>query len=251
MTATTAAPAVSKRDAAAARKSVPLGAAPRVSLLPPELGQRNKALGTQRGLRLLMFAVVVLTVAAIGGAWYLSFTSQLALSGEQKRTQELLLEQQKYADVQYAVNMVDVGEAALRVGGSTEIDWQDYLGRLQASLPAGVALNTFSVDASTVTSQYPQSSIPLQGARIATLQFSATSATLPEIPDWLNRLRDLPGYVDANPGSVALDDSRGYLVSITMHIDAQAYSNRLTADKDAGEASSEQDDVTDGEEAAQ
>ncbi|GMA91145.1 hypothetical protein [Homoserinibacter gongjuensis] len=251
MTATTTAPAVSKRDAAAARKSVPLGASPRVSLLPPELGLRNKALGTQRALRLLMFGVVLLTVAAIGGAWYLAFSSQLALSNEQQRTQDLLAEQQQYADVQFAVNMVDVGEAALRVGGSTEIDWQDYLGRVQASLPAGVVLNTFSVDASTVTSQYPQSGIPLQGARIATLQFTATSATLPEIPDWLNRLRDLPGFVDANPGSVSLDDASGYVASITMHIDAQAYSNRLTADEKAADATSGQDDAADGEETAQ
>lgn len=251
MTATTTAPTVSKREAAAARKSVPLGASPRVSLLPPELGQRNKALGTQRALRLVMFAVVLLTVAGIGGAWYLSFSAQLALSSEQQRTQDLLMQQQQYADVQYAVNMVEVGEAALRVGGSTEIDWQDYLARVQASLPAGVTLNTFSVDASTVTSQYPQSNIPLQGARIATLQFTATSATLPEIPDWLNRLRELPGYVDANPGSVALDESSGYVASITMHIDAQAYSNRLTAEEDADDASSDDGSATEGEEAAQ
>src|SRR5690606_7725492 len=187
MTATATAPAVSKRDAAAARKSVPLGAPPRVSLLPPELGQRNKSLATQRGLRLLMFAVVVLTVVGVGGAWYLSFMSQLALAQEQQRTNELLLEQLQYSDVQYAVNAVELGEAALRVGGSTEIDWQDYLARVQASLPEGVTLDEFTVDASTVTAQYPQSSIPLQGARIATLEFTATSATLPEVPNWLNR----------------------------------------------------------------
>ncbi len=253
MTATTTAPTASKRETAAARKSVPLGASPRVSLLPPELGQRNRALGTQRALRLLMFAIVLLTVAAVAGAWYLAFSSQLALASEQQRTKDLIAEQAKYADVQYAVTQVDVGEAALRVGGSTEIDWQDYLARVQASLPAGVTLTAFTVDASTVTSLYPQSAIPLQGARIATLQFTATSATLPEIPDWLNSLRNLPGYVDANPGSVSLDEGSGYMASITMHIDAQAYSNRLTADKDAeaADASSDPDEAADSEEAGQ
>lgn len=248
MTATTTAPAVSKRDAAA-RKSVPLGASPRVSLLPPELGERNKALATQRGLRLVMFAVVVLTIAAVGGAFYYSFSTGVQLAQEQQRTNDLLLQQQQYADVQYAVSSVELGEAALRVGGSTEIDWQDYLGRVQASLPEGVVLNTFSVDASTVTEQYQQSSTPLQGARIATLQFTATSSALPEIPDWLNRLRDLPGFVDANPGTVALADTGGYTASITMHIDAKAYSNRLVPKADAATGNS--DASTTDEEAGQ
>ncbi|MCS0498630.1 PilN domain-containing protein [Protaetiibacter mangrovi] len=229
MTATVTAPPRTA-GAAAGRKAVPLGAAPRVSLMPPELGERNRQLGVQRGLRLLMFAVVVLTIAAVGGAWYLAFSATLAAQAEQARTTDLLAEQAKYADVQYAITQVEVGDAALKVGGSTEIDWQDYLGRVQASLPAGVALDSFTVDASTVTEQYPQSSTPLQGARIATLQFSAISPSLPEIPDWLNRLKELPGYVDATPGSVSRSDDGSYTASIEMHIDSQAYSNRLTAE---------------------
>jgi len=252
MTSTTTAPPVNRRDDAAVRKSVHLGASPRVSLLPPELGQRNKALATQRALRLIMFAVIVLTLAGVGGVWYLAFSSQMALDREQQRTNELLLEQLEYSEVQHAVNSVELGEAALRVGGSTEIDWQDYLARVQASLPAGVTLDEFSVDASTVTEQYPQSSIPLQGARIATLEFTATSPALPEIPDWLVRLRELPGFVDANPGSVTLGQN-GYIATITMHIDAQAYSNRLTGESDEGEPDSASDagDENDGDEAGQ
>jgi hypothetical protein len=230
MTATATAPRA--REANTGRKSVPLGAAPRVSLMPPELGERNRQLGVQRGLRLLMFAVIVLVIAAIGGAWYLAFSANLAMQAEQSRTADLLLEQQQYADVQAAIRDVQLGEAALRVGGSTEIDWQDYLGRVQASLPEGVVLDSFTVDAATVTEQYPQSSIPLQGARIATLQFSAVSATLPEIPAWLVQLRQLPGFVDATPGSVSRGADGQYTASIEMHIDAEAYSNRLTAEDD-------------------
>jgi hypothetical protein len=74
----------------------------------------------------------------------------------------------------------------------------------------------------------------LQGARIATLQFTAISPNLPEIPDWLNRMMKLPGFVDATPGSITLNDDGTYTASIVLHIDAQAYSNRLTADADAG-----------------
>jgi hypothetical protein len=245
MTATATAPRA--REASTGRKSVPLGATPRVSLMPPELGERNRQLGVQRGLRLLMFAVIVLVIAAIGGAWYLAFSANLAMQAEQSRTADLLLEQQQYADVQAAIRDVELGEAALRVGGSTEIDWQDYLGRVQASLPEGVVLDSFTVDAATVTEQYPQSSIPLQGARIATLQFSAVSATLPEIPAWLVQLRQLPGFVDATPGSVSRGADGRYTASIEMHIDAEAYSNRLTAEGDQAASG----DASTGEEAGQ
>ncbi|PZQ90467.1 MAG: hypothetical protein DI534_04480 [Leifsonia xyli] len=229
MTATVAAPAQT-REAPVSRKSVPLSSTPRVSLMPPEVGERVKQLGVQRGLRLIMFAAVVLVIAAVGGAWYLAFSANAAALAEQARTTDLMLEQQKYADVQYAVRGVDLGEAALRVGGSTEIDWQDYLTKVQASLPEGVQLVSFTVDAATATSQYPQSQIPLQGARIATLEFSAKSPTLPELPVWLDRLKELPGFVDVTPGNVSLGSDGQYDASVQMHIDAQAYSNRLTAD---------------------
>ncbi len=246
MTATATPPRV--RETNSSRKAVPLGATPRVSLMPPELGERNRQLGVQRALRLLMFAVIVLVIAAIGGAWYLAFSANLAMQAEQSRTADLLVEQQQYADIQAAIRDVQLGEAALRVGGSTEIDWQDYLGRVQASLPEGVTLDSFTVDAATVTEQYPQSSIPLQGARIATLQFSAISSTLPEIPAWLVQLRQLPGFVDATPGSVSRGADGRYTASIEMHIDAEAYTNRLTAedDKDASAG-----DASTGEEAGQ
>jgi hypothetical protein len=112
-------------------------------------------------------------------------------------------------------------------------------------------LDSFTVDAATVTSQYPQSSIPLQGARVATLNFTAISPTLPEIPGWLNSMRDLPGFVDATPGSVSLNDDGTYTANIVLHIDAQAYSNRLTVeDADSG-SDADADTGTDDEGAEQ
>jgi hypothetical protein len=228
MTATMSEPTTAHRGNAG-RTAVALGAPPRVSLMPPELGERNRQLGIQRGLRLVMVLVLLLVLAGVAGAWYLSFNAAAALGAENQRTIVLQGQRLQYADVDRALNEVALGEAALGVGGSTEIDWQDYLNRVQASLPAGVTIAAFNVDAANVTAQYAQSSVPLQGARIATLQFTALSSTIPEIPDWLNGLSTLPGFVDANPNSVSVSGAEGsaYTASITMHIDATAYSNRL------------------------
>ena len=94
-------------------------------------------------------------------------------------------------------------------------------------LPEGVRLDVFNIETPSILSAYPQSTVPLEGPRIATLTFTAVSPGLPEIPVWLDGLTDLPGYVDAVPGNVQLADEGGYTVNITMHINADAYSNRM------------------------
>ena len=236
MTATMSPPAGAhlRSGAAPDRGAVRLvGAVPRVSLLPPEINERIKQRGVQRGMRLAVFGVLVLVLAGVAGCWYLATSSQLALTQAQAETSTLLAQQAQYADTQNALNAVALGEAALAVGGSTEVAWQDYLNRVQASLPAGVYLESFTVDASTITEQYPQADAPLQGARVATLQFSAISPGIPEIPSWLDALSTLPGFVDAVPGNVNVRDQGGYVSTITMHIDAQVYTNRLVADEES------------------
>lgn len=245
MTATATAPPRTKRDEAATRKTIAFGAPPRVSLVPPEIGQRTKQLSVQRNLRLLMVLVLVLVLGGVAAAWYYQFSTAIALAGEMSRTAALTSQEAQYADVDQALEDVAIGETALAVGGSTEINWLDYLGRVQASLPAGVVLDSYDVDAATATEQYKQSDSPLQGARIATLQFTALSPALPEIPAWLDSLRKLPGFVDANPGSVTLQEAgTGYTASITMHIDAEAYSNRLVLEKkDAAETTADTEET--------
>lgn len=215
------------RRGASARVNVPVGAPPRVSLMPPELGERNRQLSVQRSLRAVMVLVLVLVLAAIGGAWYLSISAGLALTAETDRTAALQAEKISHQEIQAAMNEVTLGAAAIQVGGSTEIDLLDYLTKVQASLPEGVRLDIFNIESPSILSAYPQSTIPLEGPRIATLTFTAVSPGLPEIPVWLDGLTDLPGYVDAVPGNVQLSDEGGYTVNITMHINADAYSNRM------------------------
>lgn len=218
------------RRGSSARPVVPLGIAPRVSLMPPELGQRNRQLGIQRSLRAVMVLVLVLVLAAIGGAWYLALSSTIALGAEINRTATLQTQKQSHQEIREAMNDVALGAAAIQVGGSTEIDLLDYLSKVQASLPEGVRLDVFDIESASIFSLYPQSDIPLEGPRIATLKFTAISPGLPEIPVWLDGLSTLPGYVDAVPGSVDLATEGGYTVNITMHINADAYSDRMSSE---------------------
>jgi hypothetical protein len=227
MSATLTAPPAGRDKGSRNKAVVPVAQPPRVSLMPPELGERNRQLGVQRGLRLIMFMVAVLVAAGVAAAWYYSFSTSLALSSENTRTTALQAQRADHKAVQDAMDDVELGAAAIQVGGSTEIDLLDYLAKVQASLPAGVRLDVFKIESASVLSSYPQSTVPLEGPRIATLSFTAVSPGLPEVPVWLDGLTGLPGYVDAVPGSVVRLDDGSYTVEITMHINADAYSNRM------------------------
>lgn len=225
---------------------------PRADLLPPELGQREKARGVRRGLRGVVFLVAILVAAAVGGAWFLTFSAQTSLDAARQQTQALALQKSQFSEVQLTQQAIALGEAAVVVGGSTDVDWKAYFAQLESQLPGGVRIESIAVDAATPVQAYAQSETPLEGPRVATLTFTALSDTLPKIPDWLERLEQLPGFVDATPNSVSLENE-GYRVSITMHIDAAAYSGRFdptyaptTGAADGESAASDPDGIADG-----
>jgi Tfp pilus assembly protein PilN len=206
--------------------NAPVGGAPRVDLMPPEIHLRRSQLRTRRSLRLALFGVFVVVVVACAGTWAFNGLAQTALTDANSQQQALVAEQAKYSDVTIVKDSIKLIQAGQIVGDSSEIDWQSYLTKLQGTLPAGVTLTTVTVDSATPLKSYAQTTTPLQGGRIATLEFTAASASLPSIPLWLNGLKTLPGFVDATPGSVTLTDT-GYTADVSMHINADALANRF------------------------
>lgn len=208
-------------------KAASLGGAPRADLLPPEVGEGNRARSVRRSLKLGIVGVLVIVLAATGGAWFLAFVAHNNLLASQDATVTLLAEQSAHAEVRDVKNNVAISKAAQEVGASTEIDWKTYLLALQATLPAGVTVTGVDTDSASPITDFAQSTVPLEGGRVGTLAFAATSPTLPSIPSWLNGLRSLPGFVDAVPNSVTQQADGSYTASITMHINAEAYSGRF------------------------
>ena len=111
---------------------------------------------------------------------------------------------------------------------STEIDWKAYLDDIQRSLPLG---------------RWSRTSLPRRQRRswtslsllcrfrvigLVSLTFTATSASLPDVEQWLDALSRLDGYVDASPGSITLNtDTQAYEVTITMHVNTDALLDRF------------------------
>ncbi len=208
-----------------------LGGEPRVDLLPPEVYQGRAAKVMRRRLGLGVIGVVLVTLLAGGGAFALSIQAQLSLEKEQSLTAGLVAEQSKYLEVRTVQAEVTQVQAAQQVGVSTEIDWKKYLEGVQAILPGSVTIKTVAVDSASPLAIYAQATASLQGPRVATVAFTASSTVLPDVPTWLTSLATLPGFADALPGSVTLDEATGtYTVNITMHVNDQAYAHRFVTE---------------------
>ena len=207
-----------------------VGGVPRADLLPPEVGLAVKARSLRRGLSVLVVAVMVVVGVGYGLATLKASQSQQQLATENARTASLLAQQTKYIEVRKVTSTLQAATAARQVGSSTEINWQSYLQSIQASLPAGTSITTFTAASGSPLVAFAQPSVPLQGERIAELTFAATSPSLPDVQAWLNALAMLKGFVDASPGTVTLAGGGVYLVTITMHINEAALANRYADD---------------------
>jgi hypothetical protein len=155
--------------------------------------------------------------------------AQVQLGISQQAQQALVAEQGQYKEVRDVKDTIATIMAGQEVGASTEIAWRDYLVLLQQTLPAGVTLQSVAIDSGTPMAAFGQSDAPLQGTRVAALTFTASTDTLPSIPDWLRAMVTLPGFVDAIPGSVSRDGD-AYVTQVLMHIDSGAFSLRYDPD---------------------
>ncbi len=203
--------------------SLILGGPPQANLLPPEVGLAARGRVLRRNAIAVIVLAVLVVVAAYAGATFLAMGAQTQLDAANERTQQLLTEQGKYAEVRQVTSMLEKATAAQRVGTSTEIDWKDYLTDIQNSLPAGTLVTNVVAETATPVTAFAPPSVPLQGDRIGELRFTATSSSLPDVQKWLDALATLDGFVDASPGSVTLDaQTATYEVTITMHVNKDA-----------------------------
>lgn len=203
-----------------------VGGAPRANLLPPEIILKRTQLKTRRGLRVGVVAVAIAVAAGCLGSVAFSTAAQVQADAAQQELLALQNQQLEFAEVKGLRDTAASIKAGQQVGASTEIDWRDYLTQLQATLPAGVTIDTVSIDEGTPMTAFVQATGPLQGKRVASLAFTASSAGIPSTSEWLRAMAKLPGFVDATPGSVTLAEG-SYKAEVLMHINTDAFSLRF------------------------
>jgi hypothetical protein len=203
-----------------------VGGQPRANLLPPEIILKRKQLKTRRTLRAGVLLVALATAAGCVATFGVSSVAQVQLAIVQQQQTDLVLEQAGYQEVRDVQLTLETITAGQQVGSSTEVNWRSFIQEIQDNLPAGVALQTVKVETGTPMQAYPQSDAPLQGIRVGSISFTASSAALPNTAAWLRALDDMDGFVDAIPGSVK-QEGGAYTAEVLMHFNEQAFSQRF------------------------
>jgi Tfp pilus assembly protein PilN len=203
------------------RPDIVVGGLPTVSLLPSEL--RNAA--REKSVRRALVAAVVVALVVVGGATAgaaaVSGAAQSRLDLANAETQTLLGQLGKFRDVQALQQDILLGKAAVKVGSSTEIDWQQQLEAIEADMPGDFTITSVQADGATPTLDYPQGTSPLDRPRAASMTLGVTAPDASLLPRWLRKLRSLPAYADAT-ASVTSDGASGYIVQVVLHLSPKA-----------------------------
>lgn len=208
----------------AASNAVPglvIGGLPAVSLLPTELRSAVQERAVKQVLAFSLLTAVLVTGVGVGLAGTVAGNAQTRLEAAQVVSQDLQRQIGKFADVQKLQRNIALGEAAVKVGGSTEIDWQAQIDAIEQDMPAGFVVTGITADSATPVVDYPQGTTPLERPRAATVQLTAVSTSITQLPVWLRKLRSIPAYADAEP-SITYDPEQGYTVQLTMHLSQKA-----------------------------
>lgn len=200
-----------------------LGAPPRANLLPQEVRAERQARAVRHALRLVFVAVVLVAICGIGAGYLVAQQSAVQLQGARARTTTLFAQQSKYGDITAARTRLTSTSVAMKSMSGAGIQWKAYLEDISATLPDGMSIVSVAIDSAAPGTVYASPTSPLQGSRVATLTFQVTGAQLGSVRSWLDALRGLPGYVDAEADSITTGPDGDLLANVTLHVGTKAY----------------------------
>jgi hypothetical protein len=203
-----------------------IGGSPRANLIPPEIKIAERMRAQRRWLVLTVVIAVGVVLAANVLASLIATAGESHLQEANERTASILAQQQKYSEARVLSDQVAIAKDSRIAGLATEIDWKQYLDRVQASLPPGTTIANVTATIAKPTDQVSEEGAPLAASSVAGIDFVATTPTLPDVSQWIDNLGTLPGFVGAIPGNITRNDDGTYLVAITMRINELALANR-------------------------
>lgn len=187
-------------------------------------GLRVRLAAALVGVAVLLVAVFVLLLGGVARA-----RGELDLAGAE--TTRLQSELDRYAEATQARADIDRVREARSAGMGTEIRWMEQLRRIEAVMPEGTTILSFTAQAAApgdaMAVATPDALVP---AGVGSISFSVRTPALPDTAAWLEALNGIPGFTGASFTSAALvDESRtdvppGYVVASTVQITSDALS---------------------------
>ncbi len=202
-----------------------LGGIPRVHLLPPEIEGQRRDKAVRRSLLRGLVAAVLLVIVAIGGVSLLLSTAIVNQATEQAQGSLLATQLKKYSAVIGIQSQVDAITTAQPVGVTGEILWAPFIASVQATLPTGTAITSFTASLDAVGDD--GTTKPLVGDHIATISVTAQG---PQdiLTGWLAQLTSIKGVVGATPGEFAISPDPGqYVVNVDLFVNNDVVADRF------------------------
>lgn len=205
-----------------------VGGEPRVELMPPVVAQRQR----EAAVRRLMVVVLVATILAVTGGFVVALlqnvTAQVALATAHARTEELLAEEQTYAEGAVVSGLLTKVQGARTLVSADEVLWARVYADIRASLPADVLLEelTLKSDVPWLDPAVPEG--PLQATGVARVRVVLITPTFPDTAAVLRALEKSNGFAyDATFESIT--GFGPYLSTVTYSLGIDALGNRFPA----------------------
>ena len=224
-----------------------LGGEPRVQLLPPIVGQREKAKAARRMAVLLVLLSFVIAGGLFVFGLFRATTAQLGLEQANLDTQGLIAQQAQYRIATDVASAVAQAQEAQRVTTNYEIAWASLFRQIQGFLEPDTALMSIEVDNQAPWAESLTVEDVLRTPRIATLVLTVNSTSVSG-PLLLNeRLATIPGYADSVILSTVVGTDGVVTTKISLTLSTEAVSGRYVGNDQPGFG----EDETDGADAAE
>lgn len=176
------------------------------NLLPPELIAARRLRVVRKMIVAALVLVVALGAAGYGYGMYQQSGAQSALSAEQARTAQLLVQQQKYQEVVTISGSIAQIKGQLATLMTGDVDVAKLVGVVAARQPHGGSITQLQA---TVVSDPTQPSTDSGASvfdssgqtHIGTMSITGTARNMPEVAAFVNQLGKAPGIVGVFPTS--------------------------------------------------
>lgn len=225
------------RRKGASSKELVVAHFPQVNLLPNEILVARGLKVLKRLLALAVLAVIALLILAIAWMFLGEKNANSDLDAAKAHTEELRIEEVKYAEVPLVMNALATAQGSRVLGMSTEVLWRPHLEAVTAVLPEGVSIAKYAMSGATPVTAAPALGNPLQQPSIDILNLTLRSLTLPTTADLIVALDSIPGLGDAWVSTAAVGEAEDgtifYDVTASVQIRDSALANRFLPEEPA------------------
>jgi hypothetical protein len=211
------------------------------NLIPPEVLQARRVRAVRKVMAYALCVLILLAGAGYSFAWYRSQQAADALSAEQSRTSQLLVQQKRYADVTLLQGSVAGVRTELSHLLAGDVDMSVLVASILTQLPAGATVSQLAVTMSapggkqaTANLASGTGSLDTSGhPHIGLISITGQAARVSDVSTLVDRLSVLPGFIDPYPTSNTMND-KGTLYTVQFSVNDKLLSHRYDVTSKTG-----------------